>query len=618
MVKRYLSLVTLQQAQDLLTRESGTMTRTERVPVERAVGRIAASAVFACHSTPPVGLAAMDGIAVDSADTIGASEQSPVLVHRAVRVNTGNVLPAGTDAVVMIEDVWEEGGVYVIRKPVSPWQHVRPAGEDIAETEMAVPSRHRLRPEDIGALISFGIHEVEVLAVRAGLVPTGSEVVPAGTTPAPGQVVESNMHVAAAWLSSMGCSVTHYPIVPDEPGKIRNALQKAAGENDLVLVSAGSSAGTRDYTADTIRSLGQVLVHGIAIKPGKPAIIGKVSGKVVIGVPGYPLSALTVLRELVTPFLVRLGFPAPIYHAITARCAGSLPSEIGLEEFVLLAAGKIGGRWVAVPLSRGAGVQMSAVRANGYLRIPSESEGIAAGEEVPACLTVPERVAGEAILCTGSHDPCLDHLADLLAQQGIGFHSAHTGSMGGILALKRGFCHVAPVHLLAPDGTYNVRFVEEHMPKERVLLTCVARREQGIISRRRMALEDLPGVRFINRQKGSGTRLLLDHLLRETGIDPRTIPGYEREVTTHLAVALAVKTGEADAGIGVWSAAKALDLTFTPIAKERYEIAVREEYAGDFRIAALCAVIQEKPFRDRLSGLGGYDVTCAGEQRLVY
>ncbi|MDD1676246.1 MAG: molybdopterin biosynthesis protein [Methanomicrobiales archaeon] len=617
MVKRYLSLVTLQDAIDLLIREFGTISRSEHIPLERSAGRTTSKPIFARFSTPPIGLAAMDGIAVSSADTRGASEQHPVTVGKAVRVNTGNVLPAGTDAVVMIEEVWERDGAYVIRKPVSPWQHVRPAGEDIAETEMVLSSRHCIRPADIGALASFGIGHVEVLALRTALVPTGSEVIPLGTAPAPGQVVESNMHAAAAWLSGMGSAVMHYPIVPDDFGKIQDAIRRAVAENDLVLISAGSSAGTRDFTADAIRELGEVLVHGIAIKPGKPAIIGRIAGKPIIGVPGYPLSAHTVIRELVTPFLVHHGFPPPDYHRVTARIASSLPSEIGLEEFVLLAAGKIGGRWIGIPLSRGAGVQMSAVRANGYLRIPAGSEGLSAGEEVQICLTVPERVAEAGILCTGSHDPCLDHIGDLLAMRGIGFHSAHTGSMGGLLALKRGFCHVAPMHLLAPDGTYNLRYLEEHMPGEHVVLTCVAEREQGIVARTGMTLEELPKIRFINRQKGSGTRLLLDHLLREKGIDPRLIPGYEREVTTHLAVALAVKSGEADAGVCVYSAAKALGLSFSPVAKERYEIAVRKEYATDPRITALFETIRGKSFRERLTAMGGYDITGSGEQRTL-
>ncbi|MDD1653235.1 MAG: molybdopterin biosynthesis protein [Methanomicrobiales archaeon] len=614
MVKRYLEVTPLEKVPGVMAASYALRPSTVRVPLPGSAGYVTAAPIFARFSQPEVHLAAMDGIAVRAAETVGADEQHPLTLPHAVRVNTGNVLPEGYDAVIMIEEVWQEGDRYMIRKPVSPWQHVRPVGEDIGITEMVVPSRHRIRPHEIGALAAFGIREVEVLTVRVGIIPTGSELVPFGQDPGPGQVVESNSLLAAAYLETLGARCTRYPRVPDDPPLIRAALDRAVRENDLAIVSAGSSAGTRDYTATIIAEAGEVLLHGVAMKPGKPVILGKVEGKPVIGLPGYPLSALTVLREIAAPLLGLWGLPLPEEEVLTARVTRSIPSEPGTTEFVLAAVALVGDRWVAEPLSRGAGVQMAAVRANAYFRIEPAAEGVEAGSPVTARLMVPRPEAEQALLLTGSHDPALDHLADLV-RPGVDLHAASSGSLAGLLALSRGECHAAPTHLLGPDGSYNTWYLERYLPGTAVDLVCVAGREQGVVSRDGLDLADLPSHRFVNRQKGSGTRMLLDHLLAEKGIPSSSIPGYDREMTTHLAVALAVKSGEADAGICVYSAAKALDLAFVPVGKERYELAIRREQMADARIRALVAAIRSPAFRDRLAAMGGYDTTLTGVQR---
>jgi len=617
-VKRYLSLKTLREVQDLIRQEFPQRRVRTTCAIERSVGRITAEPLFARYSVPEVHLAAMDGIAVRSEDTWGASEQKAVTLHDFARVNTGNVIPAGYDAVIMIEDVRMVGGTAVIRKSASSWQHVRPAGEDIAESEMIIPSGHRIRPHDIGALAAYGFVEVPVLTVTIGIIPTGTELVPAGIRPLPGQVVESNTVMAQAWLNSLGATCRRYPPTADEPDQIRAAIRHAASENDVVIVSAGSSAGTRDFTALVMAEIGEVLVHGIGIKPGKPAIIGRVESVPVIGMPGYPLSALTVLREVIVPLLSRFGLPAPDPEVLTAELTTTLHSEVGTCEFVLLSIGNIRDRWVAVPLSRGSGVQMSGVRANAFLRIPDELEGYEAGQTVPVELLVPRSQAASALLVTGSHDPSLDHLTELVGARGVSLHSSHTGSMGGILALKRRSCHAAPMHLLSPeDGEYNIPFLEKYLPGEEVTLVCVAEREQGIVSREGLTLSELPGHSFVNRQKGSGTRLLLDYRLREMGIATGSIPGYDRELTTHIGVALAVKTGEAEAGMCVYSAARALGLPFVPVGKERYEIAFRTADGDDPRMRALETAISSPEFREILSRLGGYATLETGVRRQV-
>ncbi len=631
-MKRYLSVITLAEALALVEHSFPAVPGVVRVPVTiGAVGRITAAPIFARFSVPAIHISAMDGIAVRSADTFGASEQHPVTLPDAARVNTGNIVPPGYDAVVMIEDVWvgsksddfsrsapterRDGETYTIRKPVSPWQHVRPVGEDIGESEMILPSNHRIRPQDVGALANYGVTELAVQNVRAGLIPTGSELVPAGVVPPPGKVVESNTLMAAAVLAEAGAQTHRYPIVPDDYDQIRDAVRFGVSENDILLVSAGSSAGTRDYTADIIRDLGEVLAHGVAIKPGKPVIIGRIEGKPVIGLPGYPLAAATVLREIVLPLVARYGLPARELERVSARLTTSLHSDIGTDEFVLLSVGRISDRWVAVPQSRGAGVQMSAVRANAYLQIPARKEGAEAGETLDVRLTVPRAEAEEAVLVTGSHDPALDYLADLARPRGVDLHSTHVGSMGGVIALKKQECHAAPMHLLAPDGTYNTQYLERYIPGADLALLCVAQRQQGVISRDGLGFGDLPGRTFVNRQKGSGTRVLLDHCLAERGIDPGSIPGYGREATTHLAVALAVRTGEADAGMGVYSAAKALGLAFVPVATERYELVMHRAMLDDPRIAALVETVSSEAFKQILRDLGGYETGETGVLR---
>ncbi len=615
MVKRYLSVISLDDALSLLSREFSCTPSTVQVPLEGAAGRITRGPIFARYSVPEIHLSAMDGIAVCSRETIGASEQHPITLSKTARVNTGNVVPPEYDAVIMIEDVWEADGTYTIRKSAAPWQHVRPAGEDLAESEMVMPSSHRIRAHEIGALATYGITHPDVITVRVGLVPTGSELVSAGTRPAPGQVVESNTVMAKAMLKEAGATCTRYPFVEDKPEKIRDAIANAVRENDIVIVSAGSSAGTKDYTADVIAELGEVLVHGVAIKPGKPVIIGRIDKKPVIGLPGYPLSALTVIREIVLPFLRNYGLFIPEPDCIRAQITTALAKEIGSDEFVLCTLGQVGSRWVVSPQSKGAGVQMSGVRANAYIQVPRASEGFDAGGEVDARLMVPVAEAANALLITGSHDPVIDYLADLIRPQGITLLSTHAGSMGGILALKKDECHAAPTHLLADDGSYNTAYLEKYLPGTDVDLICIAERQQGIVSRDGLSFRDLAGHTFINRQRGSGTRMLFDYELKKARIDPTIIPGYEREVTTHIAVALAVKSGEADAGMCVFSAAKALGLPFVPVAQERYELAFRKEHADDPRLSALITAIRSPAFRDILNRLGGYETIETGVMR---
>lgn len=610
---RYFRLTSLSDALKQLQERFTFSPRITRIPVQNSCGKITAEAILSPLSVPAAHLSAMDGIAVKSSETIGATEQKPVTLADAVRINTGNVIPDGYDAVIMIEDVVETDGTYQIHASAHPWQHIRPIGEDIAATEMILPRLSRIRAVDIGAMTSYGISEVPVLDLKVALVPTGSEIVPVGSPLRPGEMIESNMHMASAFITAAGVSVTHYPIVPDDPDLIRSVIERAAEEHDIIIISAGSSKGTRDYTAPVISDLGTVFVHGVAIKPAKPVILGDIRNKPVIGMPGYPVACSTILREIVRPLLGWYGFYLPEPEAVPARITGAVQSSIGTDEFVLATVGKIRDTWVAVPLSRGSGIQMSMVRSNAYLKIPAEQEGLEAGSRVDALLTVQKRTAEEVVLVTGSHDPVIDHLADLIREKGILIASSHVGSMGGLLALKRGDCHMAPMHLLGPDGEYNIPFLEKYFPDEELVLICVAEREQGVVSRDGLGLDAITTHTYINRQRGSGTRMLLDHILTQKGITPDRIVGYDREATTHLGVCVAVKNGDADLGMAVYSAARAFSLPFVPVGLERYElVTTRRMFEEDDRIRAISEMIASRRCKEILERLGGYRIDETG------
>lgn len=615
MVKRYLELIPLDHALSLLTTSFPVPRRVEKVPVMQSVGRVVAEPVYAKYSVPEVNIAAMDGIAVRSRDIVGARDNAPVTVDHFARVNTGNIVPPEFDAVVMIEDVWETGDRFSVRRSAVPWQHVRHAGEDIKENKLILPRGHLIRPFDIGALVTYGVTTIGVFAVRIGIIPTGSELVPPGVRPAPGQVVESNTVMAQVYLSQMGADCTRYPIAVDDPATIREALTRAVGENDLVLISAGSSAGTRDFTESVIRSLGDLIFHGVAIKPGKPVILGRVSGRPVLGLPGYPLAAQTVLREFAAPLLESWGFaPAP-YCEVTVRLAQPLVSDLGFDEFVPVFVGRIGTTLIGTPHGKGAFAQMATVKANGYAHIPATIEGYEAGSELSARLTTDPGSIERTLIFTGTIDPALERLADLAHDQGLFIHATNPGNLPGILALGRSACHAAPLVLPARDLLGSYTPLLQYPGTVAFGFIHIARFDMGIASRDGTGFADLPKVRFINTKRDSPSRTILDALLAARGIDPDDLNGYAQEVHGPPAVAAAIRSGYADAGICTSGIASANGLRFVPLAHHDYELVVRKDELGDSRIRTLCTMIRSAPYKDLLKTIGGYDTMLSGTIR---
>lgn len=638
--KRYLQKKPLDEALSLLLSAVAPPPRVEKIAVEDALGRTTAQPIFAVLSAPHYHGAAMDGIAVRAEDTFGASEFSAVSLT-AVKpntkrlspnhgrpfqyVDTGSPLPAWANSVIMIERVFKKSETEVeIRDASTPWQHVRLVGEDIVATEPLLPRGHILRPYDLGALLAAGHTTIPVLArPTVGLIPTGSELIEPGEPIKPGRIIEFNSRVAGAFVEEWGGTPQRQPRVVDELPKIIAALEKSVRDNDITVIIAGSSAGEHDFTLQALESLGEILVHGIDVMPGKPAILAVIKGKPVIGLPGYPVSAVVICQQILHPLLAHfLGRPAQGPPTLRAVLPRKVPSRLGLEEFVRVSLGRVGERLIANPLGRGAGVITTMVKADGVLRIPSLDEGLNAGQEVLIELLRPAEEVANTILFTGSNDLTIGVLDDQLRGQYPGFKisASNVGSLGGLAALKRSEAHIIGSHLLDPaSGTYNLPDLKKQRLASRVVVLNLVVREQGLIvargnPKKLNGLEDLArkDLTFVNRQPGAGTRILLDYKLAKLGIKPDAIQGYEHEEVTHMAVAVAVASGLADAGLGVKSAAKALGMDFIPVEREDYDLVFLKDFFNSDTGQKLVTVIRSDDFRRAVERLDGYDTGKTG------
>jgi putative molybdopterin biosynthesis protein len=596
-----------------------------RVPVGEAVGRVTAEPVWARRSSPAFDSAGMDGIAVRTADTVGAAETTPVLLTDFAVVDTGDPLPDGYDAVIMREHVHHVGDAAEVRAAVPPYAHVRSIGEDVSASELLLPAGHRLRPVDVAAAAAAGVVELSVRRAPAVvIVPTGDEIRPIGTDPAPGEILDTNSLMLAAQARELGCTARVAPIIPDDPALITEAMRKAAADADLVVLVAGSSAGRDDYTARVVAGAGTLAVHGVAVRPGHPVVLGAVDGTPVLGAPGYPVSAALTFDIFAAPLLAALEGAAPRERPVaTARLARKLASNIGMDDWVRVRLGRVGGEIVATPLPRGAGVLTSLVRADGLLVVPAGLEGHHAGEQVRVELLRGLREIGRTIVAIGSHDLVLDVAASALraADPLITLAGSNVGSLGGLVALRDGLCHLAGSHLLDPaTGEYTLPYVEKVLGGEDVAVVRLVHRDQGLIVAPGNPLgltgiDDLPRARYVNRQRGAGTRVLLDHELAGRGIDPAEIDGYTREEHTHLAVAAAVAAGRADAGLGILAAARAFGLDFVPVAREPYDLVLRTETVDDPLLAPLWDLLARPEFQAEVEALGGY--ACAEMGRRI-
>jgi len=598
--------------------------KIEKVESRNALNRVLSQPIYAKRSVPFYPSSAMDGIAIKSKLTIEANEHKPLLLNMNdyIEVDTGDPILDPYDAVIMVEDCIEtENGIQII-KAVVPWENVRPIGEDIVEGELLFPMEHVLRPMDISVLMAANQLHVEVYKqVSVAIIPTGTEIRSAYDSVNIGDIVESNSYLFMGLAQETFSIPTTLKIVPDVYDELLTAVRSAAEQYDVVLINAGSSAGREDYTASVIKELGEVFIHGLSIKPGKPAILGRIGNVPIIGIPGYPVSAHIVFEEFVTPLLLKLNhYPIKQTSIIQAVSTRRIVSSLKSKEYIRVKLGYIDGKYVATPLARGAGMMMSVVKSDGYAMIDKNSEGIESNETIDVWLNKPLLTIQNTLMAIGSHDLVMDVLNNQLEQIGSHYHisSVHVGSYAGLLALKRKESHLAMTHLLDQSGTYNIDTIKQLFKEEEMVLIKGVKRIQGLIVKKNnplniQTIEDLVNHRFVNRQRGAGTRVLLDYWLNKKNINPENINGYDKELNTHLAVAAAVQNGVVDCGLGVYSAAKIMDCDFIPLGEEDYDFVCRKELLETEMMKLFIECLKSNEFKDKCLELGGYDTRNCGE-----
>ncbi|MCD6402230.1 MAG: molybdopterin biosynthesis protein [Anaerolineales bacterium] len=644
----YLKDIPLKEALNRLFNELNkynlhTILGKETIPLdENALGRVLAEPVWAKISSPHYHASAMDGFALRAEETDGASPTSPKIIEvgtQAKYLDTGDPLPSWANCVVPIENIEplddhnqleknpRNPAKIRIRASFVPWKNVRPMGEDMVATQLVLPAGHVLRPVDLGAIAGCGHDEIVVAKKpRVAILPTGTELVEIGQTVKTGDIIEYNSLVLATQVLKWGGKAKRYPITADDFEKIKERVEEASKGHDLILLNAGSSAGSEDYSANVVAELGKLLVHGVAVRPGHPVILGviyKNKDKVVpiIGVPGYPVSAALTGEIFVEPLLDRwLGRVPHEPIEIKAKLTRKLTSPPGDDDYIRVAVGRVGDRVLATPLHRGAGVITSLVRADGITIVPSGSQGIPAGEEISVRLYRSQREIDKTIFAIGSHDMTLDIMAQYLALHDRRLASANVGSLGGLIALHRNEAHMAGAHLLDPEtGQYNLAYIKKYLPGIPVMVVELVERQQGLIVNKGnpkgiKKIEDIAksDVQYINRQRGAGTRILLDYQLSLLGIDPNQISGYSQEEYTHLAVAAAISSGRADCGLGIAAAAFALDLDFIPLFNERYDLIIPQVYANSVLMKPVFELLHNEMFKQTVLSLPGYKVEKMG------
>lgn len=630
MTKRtlYLSNTPVEEALDKYIFElaEGLKVTYEKIPVTQSLGRVTKEAIMAKYCSPLFNASAMDGIAVISERTHGASEVNPITLEEGVDyivVDTGDPVNAPYDGVIMVENIIEkEVGKVEIIAPISAWTHIRPIGEDIVAGEMLLPGKHRIRPMDIGVLLSAGILEVEVVKKPSvAIFPTGTELIEPTETPVDGSIIESNSRMFENLVNEQGGQAHRMPIIVDDYDEIKRQITKSIKEHDMVIINAGSSAGREDYTVHVLEELGRVVIHGVAIKPGKPLILAIVEGKPIIGLPGYPVSAYIDYDYFVRPLIqIMLGEKKIESPIIEATISKRMISSLKHREYVRVKLGKVNRKMVAAPLARGAGAAMSLTRADGFCIIDQNSEGVEAGELVKVIPYKNLHDIENTLVSIGSHDLILDIISDMMASSDgeCLLSSTHIGSMGGLMALKRGETHIAPIHLLDEStGEYNISYLKRLFNEPMSLIKGV-KRIQGLMVKKGNPLgieklSDLKNIRFVNRQRGAGTRVLLDYLLKKEGIAHEEINGYDFEASTHMAVAAMVNSPNADAGMGVYSAAKSMDLDFIEISEEEYDFAIPTKYLELSFVKEFIQTLKNQEFSDRIRELGGYRTDDIGQ-----
>jgi len=589
------------------------------VVLAELAGRVLAQDIAAPVDAPPFDRATVDGFAIRAADLTDASPSEPVYLRlnaetvacgtvpaltvspgTATPIATGAPLPRGADAVVMIEHTEPEGDGIAVTRALAPGSHVSFAGSDIARGQTLLRKGTLISAREVAMLAAVGLDSAPVWRKpRVAVLSTGDELVQPGQPLRPGAVYDSNGPVIAAALRENGCEAVHLGAVADDARTLTEAVRAAFSAFDALILSGGTSKGAGDLTTQVIAGLGApgIVAHGVALKPGKPLCLAVCDGKPVVVLPGFPTSAMFTFHELVAPALRAMaGLPPRATAQVEARVPLRIPSELGRTEFVMVALSEAPDGLVAHPVGKGSGAVTAFAQADGFVTIPALADTLAADSRAEVTL-FGEGVSPPALAIIGSHCTGLDAVVARLSDRGIRARILTTGSQGGLGALRRRECDIAPIHLLDPEsGRYNTSFLADGMR-----LIPGWRRMQGLLFRpgdpRFQGLE--PGEALaailadnqaimVNRNQGSGTRVLLDRLLQ--GARPQ---GYWNQPASHNAVAAAIAQHRADWGLAIGPVAKPLGLGFLPIADEQYDFAVWQTPRNPAAIADFEAALTE-------------------------
>jgi putative molybdopterin biosynthesis protein len=606
----------------------------ETVTLAAALGRVLAQDVHAPIDVPPFDRANVDGFALRAADTAGATDVSPRRLHlngevivcghapalevtagSATTIATGGVVPRGADAVVMVEHTGlvDEPGTPAIdvRRTVAPGQFVSYAGSDIARGETVLRRGTRVSSREIGVLAACGVAAIEVVRKpKVAVLSTGDELAAPGVALAPAQIYDSNAAIIAAAVTEAGGEPLALGAVPDDEEALAAAMRKALQACDLVVLSGGTSKGAGDLSHRVVSRLGSpgIVVHGVALKPGKPLCLAVVDGKPLAVLPGFPTSAIFTFHAFVAPVIrARAGLPPQAARRMHADVPVRIGSELGRKEFVLVAlvAGDAGP--VAFPTAKGSGAVTSFSQADGFLEIDALAPALDAGTSTRVTL-LGEAEALPDLVVMGSHCIALDVVLCALAQHGFSVRTIPVGSLGGVAAAERGECDLAPVHLVAPDtGIYNA-----HLLRPGLALVKGWQRMQGFVHRSDdsrfagksvtdaldAALADRRCL-MVNRNAGAGTRVLIDRLIG------RARPaGYSNQPRSHNAVAAAVAQGRADWGIAIESVASLYGLGFLAITPEDYDFLLIESRRDRPAVQAFLAALRQEDVRGKIRALG--------------
>ncbi len=587
---RYLTLCSIENAKNIVKEFLGMLKDVEEVDLFNAVGRTLAEDIISNIDVPPYDRAKMDGYAVKAEDTYEAEEDNPVELKiigsiragelkdlkinsgECVEIATGAVIPKGANAVVMVEYTEKENGKVKIYKAVPPMENIQFAGSDIMAGELILRKNTPLTPRDIGVLSAIGRKKIKVYKkLKFGIISTGNELATPEEKLKFGQIYDINSYTLASYIKTLGYDFEFFGIARDDKEDLKEKIRKAL-KCDIILLSGGTSAGVGDLTETAIKELGgEILVHGIKIKPGKPTIIGRIGQKLIVGLPGYPTSCLTIFDVLFgnEKNIIKAKFPQ---RYISAR---------GRTEYLPVILVKHEDGFSAYPITKGSGAITSLSEADGYIII-DENKEILEDEEVNVHVFGDVKIGLNII---GSHCVGVDII---IKEGGLFAKTINVGSLGGLISIKRGEADIAGTHLLdEKTGTYNIPFLEKYKVKNAVLIRGYIR-EQGFIFRKELGfktvediLENIYNLEFINRNRGSGTRILFDKFLKDYKLSPNKIKGYEIEAKTHSAVATAIVMKKADIGLGIKTVADQYGLGFIPLADEYYDFLIRKDRFND-------------------------------------